>query len=581
MQLMLAQPKIDVESPIVPLSSFDPPVVKPGEQSTYRVTLNALETAIDWPDKLPAPGKLKYRPGARGQILSMSGALLLPRTTFNYRVEPSGEGQFAIPEFTVMVNGKPVTIPGAQLVATATPPANLRPTQQLLFDLSTNRVFVGQTLRARIMLPGSPGGVVQSLGQVQINGQGFIADQSSAHNRIEALPLGPDHRIVNTFVYELMLIPIATGKLSLFAQGYSAGNRVVGGVIMPGPGGTVGGFPQYNLLDSDPISLEIRPLPRGAELGGFTGAVGTYFVDPPELSTNVLSIGEPIQLKVKLRGDGNLARVVPPSPPRLTDWQVFAATTENLPPQLIQAQGSVTFTYTLIPLTAKTRETPAIAFSSFDPERGAYEDLTIPSMPISVMPGESTSEAVHTLAQAYKMDGEPEKEPSLSGLDKTFGLTGTLVPVQNRAWFPLLHLVPATTLFALWLWDRRRRFLEQHPIIVLRRRALRAVRRERRSLQRAARARDSLGFTDVAVNALKLAVAPHYPAEPRALVGADVLSLLPEQERSGRAGQTIRALFSRADSVHFGVTPQEPFDLLKLKPEIEGVLDHLEAKLCD
>src|SRR5690349_19145738 len=32
MQLMLAQPKIDVESPVIPVVSFDPAVIKPGEE---------------------------------------------------------------------------------------------------------------------------------------------------------------------------------------------------------------------------------------------------------------------------------------------------------------------------------------------------------------------------------------------------------------------------------------------------------------------------------------------------------------------------------------------------------------------
>jgi hypothetical protein len=146
----------------------------------------------------------------------------------------------------------------------------------------------------------------------------------------------------------------------------------------------------------------------------------------------------------------------------------------------------------------------------------------------------------------------------------------------------MLHLLPAGTLLGLWLWDRRRRFLEQHPDIVLRRRALRALRRERRTLERAASARDSVRFAATAVNAMKVAVAPHYPAEPRALVGADVLTMLPEQERSGRIGQTVRKLFSREDEFCFAVAkPGDATGVLELKPEIEGVLDHLEARLCN
>ena len=55
MSLMLSQPRIDVESPVVPEVSFDPPVVRPGQESIYRVAFNALDESIAWPDKIPTP----------------------------------------------------------------------------------------------------------------------------------------------------------------------------------------------------------------------------------------------------------------------------------------------------------------------------------------------------------------------------------------------------------------------------------------------------------------------------------------------------------------------------------------------
>ncbi len=579
MQLMLSQPKIDVDSPVLPVVSLDPPVVKPGQLAVYRVTLNALETAIDWPEQIPAPPGLSCRPGGHGQILAMAGALLAPRTSFNYRLRASQAGQFTIPEYTVKVNGKSVAVPAAHLEVSADVPAAVA-AQQLFLDLPTNALFVGQTVLAHVLFPGSPGGNIQSLGQVQLNGQGFIVDQTSAHARIEALPLGPGKSLLNTFIYEMSLTPIATGKLSIAAQGYAVGNRMIGGIILSAPGTPAGALPQYTLVDSDPALLQVRPLPHGSELPGFTGAVGTYSVDPPELATNILTAGEPVQLKVKVRGDGNLSRLVPPIAPKLSDWQIFSLPPDNTPPQILQAQGHVTFSYTLIPLSEKARATPPIPFSAFDPERGTYVDLTVPGVAVTVLPGTVSAADHQSVLQAEKLDREVEKEPVLSGLAASPGFSATLVPVQQRAWFPLLHLVPACALLALWLWDRRRRFLEQHPAIVLRRRALRALRRQRRELQKAVKARDSAGFTSIAVNAMRIAVAPHYPAEPRALVGSDVLTILPEPERYGRSGQIVRDLFAGADATRFAAVPTNTAELLAIRPEIESVLDHLEVRLC-
>jgi hypothetical protein len=249
-------------------------------------------------------------------------------------------------------------------------------------------------------------------------------------------------------------------------------------------------------------------------------------------------------------------------------------------PQIIQAQSFVTFNYTMIPLTDSARETPALLFCAFDAERGTYVDLTVPSVPVSVKRGSGNASDLRAVLQAQDLTAEHEPEPVLSGLTPSPGLAGSLLPVQQRTWFPLLHLVPAAALLALYLWDRHRRFCEQHPEIVLRRRALRALRRQRRALAKAAHARDAATFTSCAVNAMQVAVAPYFPAEPRALVGADVLTVLPQEEQAGPRGRIVRRLFSKADALRFAADPEETKDLFKLRTEIEGVLDHLEAKLC-
>src|SRR5207302_2044690 len=87
MSLMLSQPKIDIEGPVTAIATFDPPVVRPGQQVIYRVTFNnALEQSVQWPAKLPSPPGLEVTPGAQGQLLQMTGPTLVPLSTFNSRV---------------------------------------------------------------------------------------------------------------------------------------------------------------------------------------------------------------------------------------------------------------------------------------------------------------------------------------------------------------------------------------------------------------------------------------------------------------------------------------------------------------
>ena len=105
------------------------------------------------------------------------------------------------------------------------------------------------------------------------------------------------------------------------------------------------------------------------------------------------------------------------------------------------------------------------------------------------------------------------------------------------------------------------------------------MRRQRRILQRAARVADAPRFATAAVNAMRVACAPHYPAEPRALVGGDVLPLLSEPERSGRGGEVVRRFFAVTDAALFGTGTPNVADLLPLAPDLERVLQELEEKL--
>ncbi len=596
MTLMMSQPSIDVDSPVIATASFDPPFLRPGESTTYRVSFNALEASIEWPAQLTTSPKFDLRPGAHGQILQMNGAAFQPRTSFNYHFRPTAPGRFTIPEFTVTIYGKPVKVPAAQVEVSAALTAPARPPQRLLLELQNQEAFVGQPLRASVLLPGSPGGAIQGLAQVQLSGDGFVVNQSAVRQRIEVGTRPGVATNVPMFIYETVLTPIRSGKLSVFAQAFSAGNRFPGNIIITGPAMIPGGTPQLTLLDSEPVELQVRPLPREGELPGFTGAVGNFALATPTLSTNVVAVGDPLKLSVHVFGDTNsdLTRLSAPAPPRSRDWQIFLSPSDNTPPQPVPPQVAatlpspppgftpgafITLNYTLIPLTEKADATPAIPFSFFAPGRGAHTDLTIPPVPVTVRPG-ATPADLQTLAQADAASPETEKPPVLGGLATSPGLAAaSLVPWQRRAWFPLVQLAPGVAFLGLWAWDRRRRFLEQHPDILVRRRARRSLRREWRALQKAGRAGEAPRFAAAAVSAMRVACAPHFPAEPRALVGADVLSVLPELERTGRSGQAVRRCFDITDSSRFATASADAAQLLPLQPDLERVLEQLEARL--
>jgi hypothetical protein len=284
---------------------------------------------------------------------------------------------------------------------------------------------------------------------------------------------------------------------------------------------------------------------------------------------------------VTVKGDGNIARLVPPPPPEVPDWRVFAAQLDRSAPQMLHAQGSVSFTYLLVPLSEQAKATPTIRFSYFDPDSRRYVDASISPLPVRVSPGKSP-EALKALLAAQALIPKKKGELVLHGIAPSPGFAAaSLIPLQQRPWFLVVQMTPALGFLLLWGWDRRRRFLEQHPGVVLRRRARMALRRHRREIRRATMAKDGDSLVQAAVRAMQAACAPHYPAEANALVGSDVIAVLDPAERSGPEGQLVRRIFETHDAALFTVTPTHASQLLETEGELARVLSNLEEKLHD
>src|SRR5258706_3624899 len=348
MSLMMSQPRVETGGVVVATSAFDPPAIVPGQSCIYRVTFNALEQSIDFPSAIKSEPQLTLLPGAHGQILALTGPTLQPRSTFNTRVIAMNAGEYTIPSFTVQVYGKTVEVPEAKLQVRPGPIGD-NGSQHLELEIAQTNLFAGQPTTARIILPTLPTGIVQGLAQLQLTGEGFLVDQTTARQRFEMRSRTSPSPA--SYIYEMTITPIQVGKVAIFAQAF-VGSQTMGVVIS----GRVGIVPQaqYTLIESKAVGLQVKPLPAG-ELPGFAGAIGDFVLEPPRLETNQVLVGDPVKLVVTIRsngGMGNLPRMSLPPPPNIRGWQIFPAVMETTTPMVKQTQGFARFRYTLIPLDA-------------------------------------------------------------------------------------------------------------------------------------------------------------------------------------------------------------------------------------
>ncbi len=157
------------------------------------------------------------------------------------------------------------------------------------------------------------------------------------------------------------------------------------------------------LLVSPAVDVEVKPLPQAGRPACFSGAVGQYTMSA-SLDRQALQRGEPLTLKLRIEGEGNVALFDTPPWQETAGVRLLQQRSQGgfAPVQLSADEallsgpvlanmalprGERTFEYTLIPEKAGRLAIAVPSFSYFDPRQARYITLKHPPLPVEVKPG--------------------------------------------------------------------------------------------------------------------------------------------------------------------------------------------------
>ncbi len=119
------------------------------------------------------------------------------------------------------------------------------------------------------------------------------------------------------------------------------------------------------------VTIEVKPFPHIQQPPSFTGALGKIAAEATLQSSHSVSIGENIQVQVKVQGITNLTELRLPILQCQPGFSGFFQMSD-LPP-LAEIKNDVKFfQIELRPLTSLIKQIPSIEVSSFDPSTGKY-----------------------------------------------------------------------------------------------------------------------------------------------------------------------------------------------------------------
>ena len=215
------------------------------------------------------------------------------------------------------------------------------------------------------------------------------------------------------------------------------------------------------VLTTDPIIVEILPLPDEGKPANFKGDVGildiTANIDKDNVEEN-----QPVTLTIKIKGQGNIKTISSPTIPEASDVKLYdSASSENISKDNYVVQGEKIFEKLIIPKRPGAISIGPIEYSFFDTSKKRYIEKKISPIIINASEAEDKGPAESHIF----LPGLTKEEIKLLEKDISYIKTNPVVLRPRRAYqyknkiFILLNILPLLILISLYIYDSHKKRL--------------------------------------------------------------------------------------------------------------------------
>jgi hypothetical protein len=481
---------------------------------------------------------IEVRGTSQSSQLSIVNSNVSRRVTFIYTLAATREGKFTIPPLEVRVDGRRLATQA--LTLTVTPGEPMSAAGDLAFGkiwVEKRNAYLGEVLPLELRLYLDAGARWDLRNSPALSGGGFTTQPLGKPEQREVELAGKSYHLAT---FRTLITPGKAGNLEI---GPVPVNLVVSKRSRSQPQYLLFG-PQFDpgqqmTVNIPAIEMQVKPLPAAGKPKDFSGAIGRFEFSATGTPARV-KIGEPVSMKLTIKGRGNFDRIGQPPLADPDGWTTYSAKEQFDASDSLGIDGVKTFELPVTP-TAKKTAMPVFSFSFFDAEAGKYVTLKSAASPLEVEGGPAQVAAAPPAQPANVATPEPPKEepkpasgqdllanlPELGPATGGFGLR-----ISPTGLFGAMF-APVPVFFALMFWRSRRR--DEKAIRAA------ALRRERSALlARVRSASDRAEALDAAVRVLQIDSAMETGL---AGTGSEIERVLGARSLDEAAGQAIRELF--------------------------------------
>ncbi|MEO6787798.1 MAG: BatD family protein [Chthoniobacteraceae bacterium] len=452
--------------------------------------------------------------------------------TFTYILVPKREGKFTIPALDVNVGGNLLKTAPATL--TVNPGEAMTEAGDLAFakiSLPKKALYVGEVapMEIRLYLDANARWELRSMPAQ--NGDGFTTRPFEKPVQREVQLEGKTYHLAT---FSTVITPGKAGKISIGPVPVSLV------VSKPERGRPRFGFPfggfesaQEMTVTAPELEIQVKPLPVEGRPKDFSGAIGKFEFEAAGTPDHV-KIGEPVSMKLTIKGSGNFDRIGQPPLAEPDGWTTYSAKDNFQGSDSAGIEGVKTFELPVTP-TARKTAMPVFAFSFFDPEAEKYVTLRSATVPLTVegVPVVAAATPAPVTVEMPKAEAKPAVADILANLPDLGKGRASFGPRMSPAVFFGVMAAPLPILAALLVWRSRRRDEK----------ALRtATMRKQKSalLARVRHATDRAEVIDAAAKAMQVQTALDAGC---AETDADASALLASRKLDAETAKGVREIF--------------------------------------
>lgn len=378
-------------------------VVQVGERFQLTYEVNAEGSNFRGPDF----GKFRYLSGPYTSV-SQSTSIINGKVTQNfskkyiYSLQALDEGEFTIAPATITVDGKEyqsnavnIKVVSGQGGKTKSSPQAQQPQRQpqrpkssasiqnafIDVDISNSKPFVGEQLIATYNLYYRLN--ITRGATSKHNLTGFYVKVLKENNNInpETVVTVGGVQYYKALIKQVALFPQKSGEITINPLEFDC---------------RVEDWFNYQVvtLKSDPVKINVSPLPLTNKPASFSGAVG-YFDISASVDKTELKANDALTYKIQIRGKGNLELIGAPELRFPADFEVYdPKISNNIETNPTGISGTRTFEYLIVPRNHGTYNIPQVGFAYFNPSKEEYINLQTKAFTIEVEKSDRISEGI-------------------------------------------------------------------------------------------------------------------------------------------------------------------------------------------